>query len=168
MNHDQVVCIGVGGAGTKILNTLAIEKLYDKKLCVINTDRETLELSKVDNKILIGEQTTKGQGSHSLPEVGAQAFAESYQSLVKLVEANEYYVIIGGLGGGTGTGAIPEFAKLLEAQGKNFVVIVTMPFAFEGFIRMNKAKTAIDKIKQHCKNLIIIKSESMDSVNYFV
>ena len=135
MNHDQVVCIGVGGAGGNIASTLAEEKIFAKDLFVINTDKQALDRNTIQNKILIGEQTVQGRGSGASPELGSQAFEESKQRIIELISANKYYVVFGGLGGGTGSGVIPELAKLLNDQGKNCVVIVSLPFSFEGIVQ---------------------------------
>ena len=63
--------------------------------------------------------------------------------------------ITAGMGGGTGTGAAPEIAKLSKEIGAITVGIVTKPFAFEGPIRKKRALEGIKEMKKNCDTLII-------------
>ena len=49
--------------------------------------------------------------------------------------------ITAGLGGGTGTGAAPLFAKIAKDEGALTVGIVTKPFTFEGKKRLQSAES---------------------------
>lgn len=46
--------------------------------------------------------------------------------------------IAAGMGGGTGTGAAPVFAKIARELGALTVGVITKPFTFEGMKRKNK------------------------------
>jgi cell division protein FtsZ len=69
--------------------------------------------------------------------------------------------ITAGMGGGTGTGAAPEIAKLSKEIGALTVGIVTKPFAFEGPIRKKRALEGIKEMKKNCDTLLIIPNETL-------
>ena len=60
------------------------------------------------------------------------------------------------MGGGTGTGAAPLFAKLAKENNSLVVGIVTKPFDFEGRKRMDQANVGIENMKQYVDSLIIV------------
>ena len=47
--------------------------------------------------------------------------------------------IAAGMGGGTGTGAAPVFAKIARELGALTVGVITRPFTFEGMRRKKQA-----------------------------
>ena len=55
--------------------------------------------------------------------------------------------ITAGMGGGTGTGAAPQVAKIAKELGALTVGIVTKPFAFEGRRRMEQAEKGIAALR---------------------
>lgn len=64
-----------------------------------------------------------------------------------------------GLGGGTGTGAIPEVAKLAKDIGALTVAVVTKPFTFEGAQRRRIAEDGFDRLLQHVDAIITIPND---------
>jgi cell division protein FtsZ len=69
--------------------------------------------------------------------------------------------ITAGMGGGTGTGAAPVIAKAARDMGILTVGIVTIPFKFEGRIRIEQALEGIAEIEQHVDSLLIINNEKL-------
>ena len=60
------------------------------------------------------------------------------------------------MGGGTGTGAAPLFAKIAKELGCLTVGIVTKPFNFEGKRRERNAEQGLEQLKEYVDSLIII------------
>jgi cell division protein FtsZ len=65
------------------------------------------------------------------------------------------------LGGGTGSGASPEFAKIAKEMGVMTIGIFTMPFKFEGGKRAQIAKLALEKITPNLNVVSIIPNENI-------
>ena len=63
--------------------------------------------------------------------------------------------ITAGLGGGTGTGALPVIASIAKL-GIVTVAIVSTPFNFEGTKRMNLALQGLEEVKNNVDTLLII------------
>ena len=59
--------------------------------------------------------------------------------------------ITAGMGGGTGTGAVPVIAKQAKDMGILTVAIVTTPFNYEGLKRSRQAQAGIKKIARLCR-----------------
>ena len=66
-----------------------------------------------------------------------------------------------GMGGGTGTGAIPIIAKLAKDMGILTVALVTKPFTFEGKKRTIRAEIGIEKLKSNVDALIVILNDNL-------
>ena len=78
----KIAVVGVGGAGGNMLNTIAKSDISEEvKLIAANTDAQALEGCTADTKILLGPNTTKGQGAGMNPELGKKAALESYNEI---------------------------------------------------------------------------------------
>ena len=129
---------------------------------VTNTDSQALEKSPVPIKIQLGATLTEGLGAGANPEIGRQAAEESYQELYNLLSTQTKMVFItAGMGGGTGTGAAPIIAKMAKELEILTVGIVTMPFNFEGKLRVDQSQKGLEKLKDNVDSLIVINNLSL-------
>ena len=165
--YNQVARIkvfGVGGAGCNAVNRMVNDGIKGVDFYVCNTDLQSLNLSKCQNKIILGKETTKGLGSGGNPEVGQKAALETEDEIKKAIAGADMVFITAGMGGGTGTGAAPIFAKVAREAGALTVGIVTRPFDFEGRKRMDQANVGIEQLKQYVDSLIIVSNNQLLSV----
>ena len=72
--------------------------------------------------------------------------------------------ITAGMGGGTGTGALPIVAKVASDMEILTVGVVTTPFGFEGKKRMDQARAGIDEVKQFVDSIVVIPNERLKMV----
>jgi cell division protein FtsZ len=72
--------------------------------------------------------------------------------------------ITAGMGGGTGTGAAPEIAKIAREMDVLTVGIVTMPFGFEGKPKYERAEQGIRELKQYCDTVLVILNDKLREV----
>jgi cell division protein FtsZ len=73
-------------------------------------------------------------------------------------------IIVGGEGGGTGTGAMPVIAKAAREEGILTIGVVTKPFAFEGSHRMAAAEQGIRDLQDEVDTLIVSANDNLRSV----
>ena len=66
-----------------------------------------------------------------------------------------------GLGGGTGTGAAPLFAKVAKEEGALTIGIVTKPFTFEGRKRERNAMSGLSELQKYTDSLIIVSNNNL-------
>ena len=115
----------------------------------------------MENKIILGREITKGLGAGANPEVGRRAAQESENEIREAIKGSDMVFLTAGLGGGTGTGAIPLFAKIAKEEGALTVGIVTKPFTFEGKKRMNAAMSGLEELKEYVDSLIIVSNNNL-------
>ena len=144
----RVFFIGFGQAGGKIVD-MFIEQ--DKKLgtnsfrgIAVNTARtDLMGLKNIEMKdrILIGQTMVKGHGVGTDNVTGARVTADEIDSIISAIDTRgthdvDAFVIVAGLGGGTGSGGFPVSPGILNG----FTVNPSMPSASsplprkEGFI----------------------------------
>ena len=144
-----ITVIGIGGCGCNTINMLHENNLSERiNLIAVNTDLAALNSIKVTNKILIGENLTKGYGAGADPAIGLQAAQESEELLRNAMTESDVIIITAGFGGGTGTGASPLVAKIARELKINCLAIVTLPFESEGAKRMGYALKGIEDISE--------------------
>lgn len=157
----SIKVIGVGGGGGNTVNSL-IESGYEGIQCIVaNTDAQALESSKAREKVQIGVKSTKGLGTGADPAVGKRAAEEDLDKVLEVVSDADIVFLSGGMGGGTGSGALPVIARSLREKGILTIAIVTKPFLFEGKRRARVAQEAIDQLRKAVDTLIVIPNQKL-------
>ncbi|MFY9310340.1 MAG: cell division protein FtsZ [Bacteroidia bacterium] len=168
LNQDNsaiIKVIGVGGGGSNAVNHMYKQGIKGVDFFVCNTDQQSLDMSPVPSKIVLGASLTKGRGAGSLPEVGRNAAIETIEEIKALLGNNtEMVFITAGLGGGTGTGAAPIIAKAAKELGILTVGIVTIPFGFEGKKRKAQADSGLEALKQNVDTLLVISNDKLREI----
>lgn len=157
----EIKVFGVGGGGCNAVNRMVKEGVKGAEFWIANTDLQVLNASSVKNQIVLGMTTTKGQGAGSDPEVGRKAAMETENEIREAMKGADMVFITAGLGGGTGTGAAPLFAKVAKEEGALTVGIVTMPFSFEGGKRTRQAQGGLEELTQNVDSLIIVSNNNL-------
>jgi cell division protein FtsZ len=130
----------------------------------INTDEQALRVSRAPVKLQIGSKLTHGRGAGSDPEVGRAAALEDTERLIELLGDTDMVFVTAGLGGGTGTGALPIVASLANELGALTVAVVTKPFSFEGPKRMAAAEKGLAELAESVDTVITIPNERLIEV----
>lgn len=149
----KIKVIGIGGAGNNIVNSMNENKLDGVELYVANTDRQVLEKADVQNRIYLGDNYNGAGGD---PENGRIAAEKTYAKIKGVMGGSELVFITAGMGGGTGTGAAPVFAKAARESGALVVAVVTTPFTFEGRKRTENAVRGLKELKKYADNIVIV------------
>ena len=153
--------IGVGGAGSNVVNRMVNSGIKGIDFVAVNTDKQALNVSSATSKIQIGEKLTHGQGAGSNPDVGRKSAEESRNQLSKALEDTDMVFITAGMGGGTGTGAAPVVAEIAKEMDILTVAVVTKPFGFEGKQRMRCAEAGIAELESKVDSLVIIPNDRL-------
>lgn len=157
----KIKIIGIGGGGNNSLNRMKEIGIKGGELIAINTDAQDLLYTDADHKILIGKELTQGLGAGSNPKIGEEAAKESMSEIKKKLSGSDMVFITCGLGGGTGTGAAPEIAKLAKKDGALTIAVVTLPFTIEGQKRIENAMLGLEKLESFVDTLIIIPNDKL-------
>ena len=165
-NRSNVIkVIGIGGGGGNAINYMFQQGIMGVDFVICNTDSQALEKSSVPIKIQLGASLTEGLGAGANPDVGRQAAQESLEDVKTLLSTQTKMIFItAGMGGGTGTGAAPIIAKMAREMDILTVGIVTMPFQFEGKIRLEQAQKGLEELKASVDSLIVINNNKLREV----
>jgi cell division protein FtsZ len=157
----RIKVVGVGGGGSNAVNRMIEEGLAGIEFVAVNTDAQALLLSNAPKRVRIGDKLTRGLGAGGNPEVGQRAAEESADDLYEVLKGTDMAFIAAGIGGGTGTGAVPIIAQIAKEVGALTIGVVTRPFTFEGGKRAQVAEAGIDKLKEHVDTLIVIPNDRL-------
>lgn len=157
--------LGIGGGGNNAVNHMFERGIRDVNFVVCNTDHQALAKSQVPVKVQIGEALTEGMGAGSQPEKGRKAALENLDEVMDALAGNTRMVFLTtGMGGGTGTGAIPVIAKACKEAGLLTIAVVTIPFKSEGKIRIRYAIDGITELKDNVDSLLVINNEKLREI----
>ncbi len=161
--------IGFGQAGGKILDLFVEnEKLRGSdtlKAIAINTARtDLMGLRHIPskNRILIGQTTVKGHGVGTDNKLGAKIAQEEIDTVLNAIDELgthevDAFLIISGLGGGTGSGGSPVLAKYLsEMYSEPVYAVGVLPAPEEGKLYSLNAARSMVTLMKYVDNLILV------------
>jgi cell division protein FtsZ len=157
----RIRVIGVGGGGGNAVDRMRASELSGVEFVAVNTDKQALDNSRADVKIQIGSDTTRGLGSGGNPQTGKEAICEDNSAVKEVVSGCDMIFVTAGMGGGTGTGAAPEVARLARQSGALTIGIVTKPFHFESKVRCEQAENGLAELQEAVDTLIVIPNDRL-------
>jgi len=153
--------LGAGGAGCNTILHLMKQQSKVIEAIAINSDAQSLLEITADRKILIGRNLTAGLGAGGDPMIGERAAEESKDIIDTSIKGTDLLFLTCGLGGGTGTGAIPVVGELARKQGILTAAVLSMPFSEEGIVRWENAQIGLEKIRKTVDTLIVLKNDKL-------
>lgn len=160
-NIVKIKVIGVGGGGNNAAIRIINDGVQNIDTYLLNTETGTLKRANTRNVLQIGKQTTNGLGAGANEFVGERAAIESRDEIRKILENTDMLFLTAGMGGGTGTGAIPVIAEIAREMNILTVGIVTKPFTFEGRKRSIRAEAGTKKLKENVNALIVVSNDKL-------
>lgn len=157
----NIKVFGIGGGGSNAVNRMVADGVKGVTFYIANTDVQVMKNSDCENKIVLGRETTKGLGAGGNPEVGRKAAEETENEIREAIKGSDMVFLTAGLGGGTGTGAAPLFAKVAKEEGALTIGIVTKPFTFEGRKRERNAMSGLSELQKYTDSLIIVSNNNL-------
>ena len=163
MNTDSIIkVIGIGGGGGNAVAHMYKQGITGVSFAICNTDQQAMDSNPVPLKIPLGPHLTEGRGAGSKPEIGKEACIESEDELRDYFGMNTKMIFItAGMGGGTGTGAAPEVARIAKEQDILTVAIVTLPFKFEGIKRQRLALEGLEELKKKVDSILVVSNDKI-------
>jgi cell division protein FtsZ len=157
----KIKVIGVGGGGGNAVNRMIDAQLRGIEFIAVNTDLQALGKCRAPMKLQLGKLLTRGLGAGSDPEIGRKAALEDTERILECLQGADMIFLAAGLGGGTGTGAVPVIASLAAEVGALTVAVVTKPFFFEGRRRMHLADKGLADLREAVDTVICIPNERL-------
>ena len=159
----QLAVLGVGHAGIHIVARLAAQWSEPPPVVAIGSDRALLSQwpEEVLPRLLIGDALTGGRSTGGDPEIGRQVAEADRARLQNLFNGYDLAVLVGGLGGGLATGALPVMARLARASGCLAIALVTLPFDFEGEYRRRRAETGLQALQEAADVVVALPNQKL-------
>jgi cell division protein FtsZ len=157
----KIKVVGLGGGGCNAVNRMIEFGMKGVTFIACNTDRQALDSSLADITIQLGPKCTRGLGAGGLPAIGEKAAEESFQALANALEGADMVFLTAGMGGGTGTGAIPVAARASKSLGAVTIAVVTTPFSFEMGRRQKNAVIGLQKLRQYTDTMITVSNDRL-------
>lgn len=160
-HQTRIRVVGCGGGGNNTISRLMEAGVNSITTLAINTDAQDLLAAAADDKILIGQNITKGLGAGSNPQIGEDSARESQQEIEEALMSSDLVFVTCGLGGGTGTGSAPIVAEIAKKVGALTISIVTLPFTEEGVGRWENARVGLERLRQNSDTVIVIQNDRL-------
>ena len=145
--------MGLGGAGCNILHKIIIPCGW--KSLSIDTDIRSLNaMPHTGERLAIGLKTTAGFSCGGEVDLGRLAAEESKEDLMAAFRDIHLVVIVAGLSGGCGGGAILPIVKAAKASGAVVIVFAVLPFSFEGVRRLGLANEALANLRAESVGIV--------------
>ena len=152
-----ITVIGVGGGGGNAVTYMYQQGIHNVNFVICNTDAQALDESPVPVKIHLGE---KGLVTYTKLQTRREEAKASIDEICAALETGtKIVIIVAGMGGETVTGAAPVIARVAREMGILTVAIVTMPFRFEGTLRIKQAIEEINELQAYMDSLLVINNE---------
>jgi len=149
----KLVVVGLGQCGGRLADEFAHlnERAHSQRgieiitgAFAVNTDAADLSGLQIisgdyQHRILIGGRRTGGHGVGKINELGAEVAKDDADKVVDAIRTARHFfetdafLLIAGVGGGTGSGAIPIVAQMLRERylDKPIYAMAVLPFAHE-------------------------------------
>jgi cell division protein FtsZ len=162
--NTRLKVFGLGSAGCNILDRIVLDGLEGIDLVAINTDAQSLAGSVAPHKVQIGQTITRGLGAGGDPEIGRTAAEEGIGEILSALADATIVILVAGLGGGTGSGALPVVAEISREHNALVIVVATMPFRFEGRRRHEQAMQTLAAVEEKADLLICFENDRMAEI----
>jgi cell division protein FtsZ len=160
--HQPVLkVLGLGGGGSNAVTRMMELGMSGVEFIAANTDMQVLKSNPAPKKILLGPHVTRGLGAGGDPRLGKAAAEESSREIAAALTGADMVFLTAGMGGGTGTGAIPVAAEIARQLNAVTIAIVTTPFLFEMGRRQRNATEGLAQLQRKTDTLISIPNDRL-------
>jgi len=165
VKKTKIRVIGIGGGAGNIVSEIASRlkagsQPRNSSFVVANTDLQALRATKRNTiHFQFGENFTRGLGAGMNVELAETAAETEKEKIKKLFLGQDLCILVASLGGGTGSGAGPVFAKIAKSLGIITLGVFTLPFKFEGERKLEIARDALLRLKPNLSAISILPNE---------
>ncbi len=164
VSPPKIKVVGVGGAGSNIVERLYGKGITGVETIALNTDAGHLNLKKADQRKVLGAKRAFGRGAGGDPHLGSRCAEDDEDSLRGKIEGADMVFVIAGMGKGTGTGSSPVIAKYARESDALVVGVALLPFMEESQARRKIALDGILELKKYCHCVVELDNEKINTL----
>lgn len=157
----SLVILGVGDAGSSVLERLGALESEGVSRLALNTDQVSLSRLPGVRSHALGRKLTRGLGCGGDAVQGATAAEADWPVLNEWVAETRMVWIVAGLAGGTGGGAAPVLARMAREKGALVLAYAILPFDFEGSQRREQSDVALTALRREADAVICLPNQGM-------
>ncbi len=128
----NVKVVGLGGAGGRVVDSLAALGFPAARFLAVDTDSEKLQHCQLAAKLQLGESARRGWGCSGDASAGAACLRAAKDTLSEKLADTDLVLLVTGLAGGLGGGGAPVVAEIAADAGALVVALAIEPFDLEG------------------------------------
>jgi len=157
----KIKVIGIGGGGSSIVSEIA-RSISNASFAVVDSDHRVIKKVGRGVKVIqLGEELTNGLGTGMDVNLGQKIAEKGREKITKMLKDQDLIILVGSLGGGFASGALPVFAELTKELKNISLGIFTLPFKFEGEKKMKIAEEALEKIRENLSGQFVVSNEKI-------
>lgn len=142
----RVVLVAVGGGAVRVGRAIAARHLRHVETVAINCDPKVHAYEEYDRQVYLGPESGEEVDTGGSPVVAGVLARAAEPSLRGIFQGASFVVVVGSLGGGAGSGALPHLLELASRHAAVVSAFVIKPFRCEGE-RRALAERAIGRLR---------------------
>ena len=160
----RILVTAVGGCGLSLIDRLRDIAGETIHTLAIDTDRARLSDCGAEQRLMLGEELTSGDGTGGDYRLGERCLAGNNMQIRDLFDGAKVNLFVGGLGGGTATALLSELAQISRAAGALTLVVATRPFGYEEESKSILAKRKIHSLVRSADSVFLLSNDTMAGV----
>lgn len=128
----RFVLAAVGGGGIRIAREIAARHIRHLETVAINCDPKVQSFDEFDRRVYLGPDSGADRDTGGSPFVGGLLARAAEPALDRIFEGATFVIVVGSLGGGAGSGALPYLLEVASRHAEVVSAFVVRPFRCEG------------------------------------
>ena len=128
----RFVLAAVGGGAIRIGREIARQHIRHLETVAINCDPKVQGFDEYDRRVYLGPDSGAETDTGGSPFVGGLLARAAEPALQRIFHGATFVIVIGSLGGGAGSGALPYVLEVASRNAEVVSVFVVKPFRCEG------------------------------------
>ncbi len=156
----RILVMGVGSSGARAVSAMHGLK-PEIETVVVDTDAKVLQGMEPERTLHVGSSVTRGLSAGGDVELGRQSIEKDSSGIRQRLRNVDVLVIVAGLGGGMGSGAVPVITRIAREAGTLVLAVMGMPFDFEGKKIARVAEESLKRVRTHADAIVRIPNERL-------
>lgn len=166
----RLVFVAVGGGAIRVGHEVARQHIRHLETVAINCDPKVEGYEEYDRRIYLGPDSGADRDTGGSPVVGGVLARAAEPLLQQVFHGATFVVIVGSLGGGAGSGALPHILDVAARNAEIVSAFVIKPFRCEGerraladraIGRLHLVESFAEKRERGCAMLQTLDNESL-------
>ncbi|MCI4372822.1 MAG: hypothetical protein L3K02_04170 [Thermoplasmata archaeon] len=166
----RFVLAAVGGGAIRVAQEIARRHIRHLETVAINCDPKVQSFEDFDRRVYLGPDSGAEIDTGGSPIVGGVLARAAEPALDRIFQGATFVIIVGSLGGGAGSGALPHLLRVASRHAEYVSAFVIRPFRCEGERRaladraigqLHFVETFVEKREQGSASLRTLDNESL-------